>query len=107
MFGFQPAAVSANIGIRKRSFHMRIAILTTSMLAVLGLSGCMSHYDDIDGRYDTNSAARQSNASTVAHTGELPEPRSFTTGWTSNSKIKEAERKSIASDMPYAVVKPL
>lgn len=63
---------------------MNMKCLVVAMVATLPLASCGSMYPSNDG------AARWGSPQTA--------------GWTTSPQVREAERKSIARDMPYASV---
>ena len=81
-------------------------ILNLAVLAAipLALASCVSS-GDYDPRFDTSGQAGTVESS-FARTGGMPSAAPQRSGWTTSPQIREAERKSLARDIPHGVVSP-
>lgn len=80
---------------------MKILTITSLIAASLTLASCMS-----SGGYDARYGRNGSPNTSFAHTGGVPTGKPQYMGWTTSPQAREAEKRSISRDMPYAVVKP-
>nr|WP_250807946.1 hypothetical protein [Neorhizobium tomejilense] len=84
---------------------MKILTLSTLLAVPLALASCIS--TDYDSRYGSSGGYSGTVESSFAHTGGMPSPEPQRTGWFTSPQVREAERKSIARDIPHGVVNPL
>jgi hypothetical protein len=82
---------------------MKILTLAFIVAVPVALASCMSSGDG-DNRY--GAATRGERASSFTHTGGAPVGKPQYGGWTTRTSDRQAERKSIARDIPYGVVSP-
>lgn len=81
---------------------MRILTIALIVAAPLALASCVSS-GGYDSRYGA-SATGQVESSFTKTGGAVGKPQYG--GWTTRTSDREAERKSIARDIPYGVVSP-
>jgi hypothetical protein len=77
---------------------MKILTLCAVLATPLALASCVS--SDLDARYGGTVE------SSFAHTGGMPSAKPQRTGWFTSPQVREAERKSIARDIPHGVITP-
>jgi hypothetical protein len=80
---------------------MKILTLAFLVAAPLTLASCMSS----DG-YDARYGGRGELESSFTQTGGAPAGKPQYGGWRRTSNDREAERRSLARDIPYGVVSP-
>ncbi|MCZ7861692.1 hypothetical protein O9X98_09800 [Agrobacterium salinitolerans] len=79
---------------------MRILTLAFLVAAPLSLASCMSSAGH-DARY-----GRGEVESSFTQTGGMPTGKPQYSGWRTTANDREAERRSVARDIPYGVVSP-
>jgi hypothetical protein len=80
---------------------MKILTLALIVAAPLTLASCVS---SDDGRYGT--PRRGDLESSFTRTGGIPTGKPQFGGWRTNTRDRDAERKSLARDIPHGVVSP-
>ncbi|MBY3151027.1 hypothetical protein HFO56_01115 [Rhizobium laguerreae] len=80
---------------------MRILTIALIVAAPLALVSCVSSRD-----YDSRYGASAGGEVESSFTGGVPAGKPQFGGWTTRTNDREAERKSIARDIPYGVVSP-
>lgn len=83
---------------------MKFATLAAIISTPLALASCVSS-DNYEARYGEHGGAPVA-ASSFSYTGGMPAAAPQRSGWTTSPGIREAERKSVARDIPYGVVNP-
>ncbi|MBY3433217.1 hypothetical protein HFN89_03360 [Rhizobium laguerreae] len=82
---------------------MRTLAIALIVAAPLALASCVSSRD-YDSRYGASAGGEVESSFT--RTGGVPAGKPQFGGWTTRTNDREAERKSIARDIPYGVVSP-
>jgi hypothetical protein len=82
---------------------MRILTIAFIVAAPLTLASCVSS-GGYDSRYGASAGGELETSFT--QTGGAPTGKPQYGGWTTRTNDREAERKSVARDIPYGVVSP-
>ena len=85
-------------------FEMKALSLSLVLAASAALSSCVSG-GGLDERYG-HTAASGRTASSFSYTGGAPAAKPQHAGWYRSRATADAERKSLARDIPHAVVDP-